>query len=62
MPPVVRGKLANGVFPTTGSRWSDPVATFQQMLGVALVEDPLAVRKLGEVQVAAEIHFGKIGP
>ena len=27
------------------------------MLGVAVVEAPLAVRKLGEVQVAAEIHF-----
>jgi hypothetical protein len=27
------------------------------MLGVAVVEDPLAVRKLGEVEVAAEIHL-----
>jgi len=32
------------------------------MLGVAVVEDPLAVRKLGKVQIAAEIHFEKDRP
>jgi len=31
------------------------------MLGVAVVEDPLAFRKLGEVQVGAEIHLEERG-
>jgi len=31
------------------------------MLGVAVVEDPLAVRKLGEVEVGAEIHLEEPG-
>ena len=38
-------------------RWSSLEAALPEMLGVAVVEDPLAVRKLGEVEVAAEIHF-----
>ena len=40
---------------------SDPVAALPEMLGVAVVEDPLAVRKLGEVEVGAEIHLEEPG-
>jgi hypothetical protein len=31
------------------------------MLNVTVVQDPLAVRKLGKIQTAAEIHFEKHG-
>ena len=55
MPRVVLGELANGAsFHEAGFGSSDPEAALPEMLDVALVQDPLAVRKLGEVQIAAE--------
>jgi hypothetical protein len=49
------------VFPRRGFGSSDPEAALPEMLGVAVVEDPLAVRKLGEVEVGAEIHLEEPG-